>query len=194
MVPYQTGRHSAVRGESAEEISGHRSFGFRDRSVAGTVGRIETRHGLLDRARGSDFPCGQSAHEALRILGMAHRRGESYAPGRHFPLGSLHAAEGDVSPGKIGLHPVLQLFPMAEYQVGTDPVFYRPTADGGTGISTPGPLAQYTGYCDGTAAAGRTSNVHVSVGVGGNTRSQLWDLRSRVRTRGTSPLCAGRSE
>ena len=75
VVPLAARRDGPVRREPAEEISGHPSAEFRDRAVAGIVGGAQERGPVLDRPGRPHLPRRQPAHQALRLLGVAHRRG-----------------------------------------------------------------------------------------------------------------------
>ncbi len=92
VVSASAGRHHSVRRESAEEIPGHLPVPLRRRSVARAVGGAEERGRLLDRTRRAHLPCGQSAHQAVRDVGMADRRSAARASGRTVPRRGVHAA------------------------------------------------------------------------------------------------------
>lgn len=58
--------------------------------TGGTLaGAARSRH-VLDRPWGEDLPRRQPAHQAVRLLGMDHRRGEARSSRRNLPLGGLH--------------------------------------------------------------------------------------------------------
>src|SRR3569623_240473 len=73
VAPRAARRQSAIRREPAEEIRGHLSLQFRERSVAGAVGRTQRRGDVLGRPRRAHLPRRQSSHETVRTVGMDHQ-------------------------------------------------------------------------------------------------------------------------
>ena len=80
MVSQAARRDDSIRRESAEEVSGHLSVRFRNRSLAVAVGRAEEHFPVLDRQGRADFSRRQSAHQAVSVLGMGDRRDPARYP------------------------------------------------------------------------------------------------------------------
>src|SRR6185437_16404119 len=88
MVPQAAGRLGAIRGEPAEEVPGYLSLLVRVRRLAGALGGAEERVRVLDRPGRAHLPGRQPAYEAVRVLGMADRRGPPRAPRSDLPCRS----------------------------------------------------------------------------------------------------------
>ena len=72
-----------------------------------------------------DLPRRQSAHQAVRVLGVGDRRGQARASGRDLPGRGVHAAEGDAPAGEARLHAVVHLLHLAQHEAGADRVLHR---------------------------------------------------------------------
>ena len=101
VVPAAARRHDQVRGEPAEEISGHLPDRLRVERLGGALDGAEARHRVLDRARRQDLPRRQPAHQAVPVLGVGARRDQAAASRRHLPVRGVHPAEGDALPGQV---------------------------------------------------------------------------------------------
>ena len=131
MVQASARRQRAIRGEPAEEIPGHLSVRFRERRLARPVGRAEERRRVLDRAGRADISRRQSAHQAVRVLGMAHRRDQARDSRRDLPRRGVHAAEGHAPAGEARLHAVVHLLHLAQHQARAHRVLHRTRAGPG---------------------------------------------------------------
>ena len=86
-------------------------------------------HAVLGRSRRAHLPRRQPAHQDVRLLGVADRRGARAATRDViFLVRSVHAAEGDAVPGQGRVHPVVHLLHLAQHEGGADRVLHR--ADG----------------------------------------------------------------
>ena len=74
VVPASARRHDQVRGEPAEEVSGHLPVRLRVATTGARSGTSCARDRVLDRARRPDLPRRQPAHQAVRVLGVGARR------------------------------------------------------------------------------------------------------------------------
>src|SRR5262249_55164775 len=70
MVPQAPRRYDPVRRESAKEVSGHLSTGFREPGLAESVGGTKEGFRILDWSRRAHFSRGQSAYQSVRLLGV----------------------------------------------------------------------------------------------------------------------------
>src|SRR5712692_4683551 len=95
------------------------------RGVARALGRAAVDRRLLDRPGRKDLSRRQPSHEAVPVLGMADRRAQAGPSGRDPSLGSLHAAEGDVPAGEVGLQPVVHILRLAQHELGAESVLHR---------------------------------------------------------------------
>ena len=93
-------------------------FDFECEDWRGSVGGVEKHFRFLGRARRPHFPGGQSAYQALRVLAMVPDRTQAGPPGTHIPGRSLHPPSRDEPTRQTGLHPVLHLFPVAQFEGG----------------------------------------------------------------------------
>ena len=116
VVPPPPRRHDPVRREPAEALRGHLPARLRGRGVGRAVGRPARRRALLDRPRRAHLPRRQPAHEAVRVLGVADRRGQGRAPRRDLPRRGVHAAEGDEPAREGGLHAVVHVLHVAQHR------------------------------------------------------------------------------
>ena len=116
--------------------------------------RTEKRHRVLDQTRREDFPRRQSAHEAVRLLGVGARRHQARVPGRDLPLRSIHPAEDHALSRQVRLHPVVHLLHLAEYQRGADGVLHRADSDAGARVHASEPVRQHARHPSRVPAAG----------------------------------------
>src|SRR5947208_9508151 len=112
---------------------------------------------------------------------MVHRRTEGEASGTDLPFRSVHTAKSDVSPGQARLHSILQLFPMAQREVGTHAVLHGTGAVGRARIFSAQPLAEYAGHIAAISAIWRPARIHCSADAGRNAGRELRHLRAGVR-------------
>ena len=75
MVQAAARRLDPICRKPAEEIRGHRQSGFLLRRPRRALGGAARRRAVLGRAGRAHLPRRQSAHQAVRVLGMAHPRG-----------------------------------------------------------------------------------------------------------------------
>ena len=191
VVPAASGRHAAVRRESAEEVRGHLSVRLRERGLARPVARGQSDIRLLDRAGRAHLPGRQSAHQAVRAVGMADRRDQAGASGRDLPGRGLHAAEDHAPAGQARLHPVVHLLHLAQQQGGADRVFHRALAIGLARLFPAQRLAQHAGHPAGVSANRRPARVHRARRAGRDARRELRHLRTGVRIAGAPAARTG---
>ena len=85
MVPPPARRHHPLRREPAQALRGHLPARLRDRPTGRRLWqRAARRRPVLDRAGRHGLPGRQPAHQAVRLLGVAHRVGQ----GRRIPRSS----------------------------------------------------------------------------------------------------------
>ena len=80
VVQVQARRDHKVRREPAEEVPGHLQRQLRVGELARALAGAPRRGALLGRARREDLPGGQSSHQAVRVLGVVHRRDTGGTP------------------------------------------------------------------------------------------------------------------
>ncbi len=120
-------RLAALRGESAEEIRGHRQRRFLRARTRCRDLWLALRDVVLFwvGAGRAHLPRRQSAHQAAAVLGVADRRCPRAPPGRDLPGRGVHPAEADVPARQARLLAVLHLFHLAQHQARADGVFHR---------------------------------------------------------------------
>src|SRR4051794_27058426 len=96
--------------------------------LAITVGRIAQYIPILDRSRRANLSSRQSAHQAIRVLGVGHRRYTLPLSGGYFPGRGIHSAQSDVPVGQARLFAVIYVLRLARHEVGAHEVLYRPDA------------------------------------------------------------------
>jgi starch synthase (maltosyl-transferring) len=79
--------------------------------------RGAARRAALDRARRAHLPRGQPAHQAVRLLGVAHRGGQVDRARRPVPGRGVHPAGDHARAGADRLHPVVHVLHLAHRQV-----------------------------------------------------------------------------
>ena len=84
--------------------------------AAGSMDRAARRGAVLGRPGHPHFPCRQSAHQALSVLGMADRRHSCAPSGRDLSRRSLYPAKNHVPSGENRLLAILHLLHLAQYQ------------------------------------------------------------------------------
>ena len=84
----------------------------------------------LGRARGADLPRRQPAHQAVRLLGVAHRGDPPRPPRRPVPGRGVHAPARHAATGQARLQPVLHVLHVEERPLGAArvPLRARPRA------------------------------------------------------------------
>ncbi len=100
VVSLAAGWDRAVRREPAEEIRRHPAAELRDAAMEGALGGAARRGPLLDRPGRADLSRGQPAHQAVRVLGVADRRGAPPPPRCAVSGRSVHTAEGHAASGE----------------------------------------------------------------------------------------------
>ena len=73
------------------------------------------RGAALGRPRCAHLPGRQPAHQAVRVLGMADRRGARRSPRRGVPRRGVHASGGDEHARQARLQPVVHLLHLAQH-------------------------------------------------------------------------------
>ena len=125
VVRAPTRRQRAVRRESAEEVRGHLPARFRHGGMAGLVAGAQRRRRVLDRQRRPRVSRRQSAHEAVRLLALAHRRRTEPASRHAVSRRSIQSAARDVQARQARLQPVVYLFHVAQHEAGAHGLFHR---------------------------------------------------------------------
>ncbi len=100
-------------------------FNFESEHWAELWEELAERVRVLDRRRRAHLPRRQSAHQAVRVLGVGDRADQARAPGRDLPRRGVHAPEGDAPAGEARLHAVVHLLRLAQHQAGADRLFHR---------------------------------------------------------------------
>ena len=95
----------------------------------GAVAGAARRHALLDRSRRPHLPRRQPAHQDVRLLGVADRRGARARSRRHLPVRGVHAADGDALPREGRVHAVVHLLHLAQHEGGADRLLHRADDD-----------------------------------------------------------------
>ncbi len=91
VVHRAAGRHHRLRGEPAEEVSGHLPDQLRQRSRR-AVRRGAARGAVLDGPRRQGLSRRQPAHQATELLGVADRSGQGRRSRRAVPVRGVHPA------------------------------------------------------------------------------------------------------
>ena len=107
-------RDAQVRREPAQEVPGHLQRQLRLRRLAQPVGRAAGRRAPLGRSRREGLPRRQPAHQALRLLGVAHQGDPRDRPRRDLPGRGLHPALGHARAGQDRLHAELHVLHLEE--------------------------------------------------------------------------------
>ena len=118
MVPSPARRQPEVRREPAQALPGHLQRRPGLRGLAQPVGRAARRAGALDRARRERVPRRQPAHQADRLLGVAHRRRARAPPAGRLPGRGLHHPGAHGHAGQGRLQPELHLLHLEEHALG----------------------------------------------------------------------------
>ena len=145
------------------------------------VGGIEARRSVLDRARRTNIPGRQSAHQSVLLLGMDDWRGQGSAPGRVISGGSVYSPEADVSSRQGWVFPVLHLLHVAQYQARADEVFSGIDGIWSARILSAEPLAEYARHPPGVLADRRARGFHDPLHSRRHAGGELRDLRSGIR-------------
>ncbi len=111
-------RHAQVRREPAQEVPGHLQRQLRVRRLAQPLGRAAGRRAPLGRSRREGLPRRQPAHEALRLLGVAHQGDPRDRPRRDLPGRGLHPPLGHARAGQDRLHAELHVLHVEELPLG----------------------------------------------------------------------------
>ncbi len=129
MVPPAARRHDQVRREPAEEVPGHLPDQFRVAGMAGALAGAQTDRRVLDRARREDLPGGQSAHQALPVLGVGAGGDQEGASRNDFSGGGVHPSESDALPRQVRLLAVIHVFHVANRERRDHRVLHRADQD-----------------------------------------------------------------
>src|SRR5579859_3155847 len=181
MVQAPSRRHDPVRGESAEEVRGHRPIRFRDRELARAVAGAPVRRAVLDRAGRAHLPGRQPAHQALRLLGVAHRRGQAELARRHLPVRGVHPAQGHVPARQARVQPVVHVPRLAQHGLGDCAVLHRADPAAGRRLLAAEPVAQHARHPERVPAERWPARVRRALPARGDAGRQLWPLRPGLR-------------
>ena len=158
-------RHAEVRREPAQEVPGHLQRQLGQRGLARPLGRAARRRALLGRARRADLPRRQPAHEAGRVLGVAHRRAARRFPGHHLPRRGLHPRRDDAPAREGRLQPVLHVLHVEELEMGPRRVRHRARDERHAGVLPAELLRQHARHPHRGAAARRPAEVRQPAGA-----------------------------
>ncbi len=183
-------RQHPVRRESAQEVRGHLPHRLRLARLASAVAG-DARRGRVLGARGRrDLPRRQPAHQALRLLGVADRRGAPRVSQHDLPFGGLHAPARDASPGEARLLAVVHLLHLARHEEGAHRVLHRAHAGRLARILPPQLLAEHARHPALSPAERAACDVPPAPGARGHARRKLRDLRAGLRA-GREPPARG---
>ena len=133
LVPHPARRHDQVRRESAEEVSGHLSAQLlvrRSRRSSGTRCRDVSLFWIEPRRE--DLSRRQSAHEAVRVLGVGdRRRAARRIPTSIFFAEAFTRPKRDEAAREARLHDVVHVLHVEEHAVGAARVLRGADADAG---------------------------------------------------------------
>ena len=149
------------------------------------------RRALLDRPGRLDLPRRQPAHQAVRVLGVADRRGDPRPPRDDLPGRGVHPAEGDGAAGQGRLHPVLHLLHLAQRQARARGVPARADADRPARVLPAELLAEHAGHPHRADADRRPADLRRPARAGGHALAQLRHLRAGLRARRAARPAAG---
>ena len=152
-------RHAQVRREPAQEVPGHLQRQLRLRRLAQPVGRPAGRHAPLGRSRREGLPRRQPAHEALRLLGVAHQGDPGDRPRRDLPGRGLHAARGHARAGQDRLHAELHVLHLEELPLGDRRVRQRARPRPRARVLPPQLLPHHAGHPHRLPGRGRAAGV-----------------------------------
>ena len=155
----------AIRRESAQEVPGHLSVRFRKRSDwRGLWNELKSVVDFWIAPGREDLSRRQSAHQGVRLLGVADRRDQARPSGCHLSRRGVHPAQGHAPAGQARVHAVVHLFHLAQHQAGADGVFHRADAQApGRAVLPPQRLAEHAGHPARDAAVGLAPGVRREV-------------------------------
>ncbi len=183
VVPAPARRDDPVRGEPAQAVPGHLPARLRVERLAGFVGRAARGDHVLVRARRAHLPCRQPAHQAVRVLGMAARRGGAPPPGHDLPVRGVHPAGTHAPPGADRLHAELHLLPLADLARRAGRLLHRAEHAPERRRATAERVAQHAGHPAVAPPARAAVGVRRAIGAGGHPVAQLRRLRTGLRAR-----------
>ena len=180
-------RQHPLRGEPPQALPGHLPARLRQRGSRRPLARAARRAALLDRARRPGVPGRQSAHQTVRLLGVADRRRPSRAPRRRVPGRGLHPPGGDAAAGQARLQPVLHVLHLAQHQDRAERVPHRALPDRAGRLVPAQLLGQHPRHPARVPAAGRPGGLPGARHPGGADRPLLGDVQRLRALRATSP-------
>ena len=181
VVPAPARRLDPVRGEPPETLPGHLPVRLRVRGLGIAVGRAARRRPLLGRARRDDLPRRQPAHQAVRVLGVADRRGARATSRGRLSRRSVHAAGGHAPPGQGGLLAVVHLLHLAQHEDGAGRVPDRAHADARPRVHAAELLREHAGHPARVPADRRPRGVPDPAHPRGHDGGKLRHLRAALR-------------
>ncbi len=122
VVPPPPRRDAQVRREPAQALPGHLQRQLGVARLAGPVACPARRDAAVGGVRGEGVPRRQPAHQAVRVLALADRRGPRARPRGGVPGRGVHPPLGDAPPGQDRLQPVLHVLHLEERALGADRV------------------------------------------------------------------------
>ncbi len=128
MVPPPPGRHAEVRREPAQALPGHLQRQLGLPGLEGPVGRAPQGGHPMGRRRRQGVPGRQPAHQAVRVLALAHTTRPRARPRHRVPRRGVHPALGHAPAREDRVHPVLHVLHVEELALGADRVRLRARA------------------------------------------------------------------
>src|ERR1700730_6158300 len=180
MVLSSAGWDDQICGKSAEEIRGCLPDELSQSGLAQSLGGNERCHPLLGATWSAHVSRRQSSYKAQRLLGMDHLGDPEGLSGCDFSGGSLYPPKDDESAGKIGVHAIVHLFHMAQYQVGDYRIPDGVNSNGNEVLFPCKFLSEYARHLADISSNGRASGLFDSFGSRHNAYDGLWDLQ-RIR-------------
>ena len=176
MVPPPPRRHAQVRREPAQALPGHLQRELGVGGLARPLAGAARRRAALGRPRREGVPRRQPAHQAVRVLGVADRRGARARSRRGLPRRGVHPPGRDAPAGQARLQPVLHLLHLEELALGADRVRHRAGLLRRAGVLPAELLRQHAGHPPRVPPARRPGRVRGAPGARGDAQPELRDL------------------
>src|SRR6185312_10981270 len=183
-------RHAQVRREPAEKIRGHLSARLLVRRSRQPLECLPRHPAVLDLPRREYVPRRQSAHQAVRLLAVAHRRHPRPTPRRDLSLRGLHPPQAHEAPRQTRLHTVVHVLHLADHVVRAARISRGAHAAAGARISAAQLLRQHAGHPARVPATRRTRGVPRPVAARRHAVAALRHLQ-RIRARRKRAAQAG---
>ena len=180
MVPLAARRYRAVRRNPPKKYQDIFPFEFESDDWRGLWQELA---GVIRfwRRRGTDIPRGQSAYQAVSVLGMGDHRTEARISGRDFLAEAFTRPKVMHRLAKLGFTESYTILRLAQHQARAGRIFTELTQ--GPGANTSGPtLAEHSGHSHRILQFGGRPGLHRACGPRCDARGELRHLRACVRT------------